>query len=152
LQERGENIMDITLAEIAAKLEKTDMWKIYFDIEENRFLEFADEYDESIEEQSEEEVLQHVFEVEDNWQRYVPLPDSYELDEHAMMKRFADLQEKEEFRKPLEESLRQTGALRCFKKALKEHSLTEAWQSFRQQEFLRLAEEWCYENEIEYQK
>ena len=143
-------MMDITLAEIAAKLEKTDMWKIYFDIEENRFLEFADEYDESIEEQSEDEVLQHVFEVEDNWQRYVPLPDSYEIDEHAMMKKFAKLQE-EGICQVLEEALRQTGALRCFRKELSQGSLTHAWQDFRRQEFLRLAEEWCRENEIEYQ-
>lgn len=140
---------DVTLTAIAGKLEKTDLWKIYFDIEDGCFVEFSEEYDENQKEESEEEVLQRVFEVEDNWQRYVPLPSAYDLDEHAMMHRFALKQEE---KAALEAALQGSGALRHFRQKTKELGLYEAWSKHRWQEFLSAAEEWCLENGISYRK
>ena len=140
---------DMTLTMIAGKLEKTDIWKIYFDIETGSFVEFSEEYDENAEEESEEAVLKRVFEVEDNWQRYIPLPSAYDLDEHAMMRRFALEQEEKE---SLEAALRGSGALRHFRQKTKELGLYETWLEHRWQEFLAAAEEWCLENGISYRK
>lgn len=144
-------MQEVTLPAIADKLEKIDLWKIYFDLETGTFVEFSEEYDAASQEQTEEEILQHVFEVEDNWQRYVPLPSTYDVDEHAMMARFAGQQAQGDTKQMLQESLQKPGALRHFARKLREIGLAESWQAHRRQELLRIAADWCLENGIDCQ-
>ena len=97
---------EVSLAAIAAKLEKIDLWQIYFDTQAGAFVEFLEEYDEEASpEMTEEQILQYAFEVEDNWERYVPLPNAYDIDEHSIMKNFALQQEDLAIKEKLLEAL-----------------------------------------------
>jgi Uncharacterised protein family (UPF0158). len=143
-------MQEITLSAIADKLEKIDLWKIYFDTQTGAFVEFSEEYDAASQEQTEEEILQQVFEVEDNWQRYVPLPSAYDVDEHAIMRKFAE-QQAEALRQSLQETLQGSGAIRHFARKVRELALTESWQAYYRQELLQIAADWCLENGIDCQ-
>lgn len=142
----------VVLADIADKLEKIDLWKIYFDTETGGFIEFSEDYDAASQEVSEEEILRHVFEVEDNWGRYVALPSSYDVDEHAIMKSFAAAQTDESDRRVLQEALAGSGSLRHFCRTVRELMQEAAWGSYRRQAFFRIAEDWCIDNDIPYRQ
>ena len=144
---------EVSLAAIAAKLEKIDLWQIYFDTQAGAFVEFLEEYDEEASpEMTEEQILQYAFEVEDNWERYVPLPNAYDIDEHSIMKTFAVQQEKPEIKEKLLEALNGSAALRHFRQQIKELGLETAWLEQRQQGFLQIARQWCLENGILYEE
>ena len=142
---------EVSLAAIAAKLEKIDLWQIYFDTQAGAFVEFLEEYDEEASpEMTEEQILQYAFEVEDNWERYVPLPNAYDIDQHSIMKNFALQQEDLAIKEKLLEALNGSAALRHFRQQIKELGLETAWLEQRQQGFLQIARQWCLENGILY--
>lgn len=144
---------EVSLAAIAAKLEKIDLWQIYFDTQAGAFVEFLEEYDEEASpEMTEEQILQYAFEVEDNWERYVPLPNAYDIDEHSIMKTFAVQQEKPEIKEKLLEALNGSASLRHFRRQIKEFGLETLWLEQRQQGFLQIARQWCLENGILYEE
>ena len=144
---------EVSLAAIAAKLEKIDLWQIYFDTQTGDFVEFPEEYDEEAStEMTEEQILQYAFEVEDNWERYVPLPNAYDIDEHSIMKNFALQQEDLAIKEKLLEALNGSAALRHFRQQIKELGLETAWLEQRQQGFLQIARQWCLENGILYEE
>ena len=142
---------EVSLAAIAAKLEKIDLWQIYFDTQAGAFVEFLEEYDEEASpEMTEEQILQYAFEVEDNWERYVALPNAYDIDEHSIMKTFAVQQEKPEIKEKLLEALNGSASLRHFRRQIKEFGLETLWLEQRQKEFLEIARQWCLENGLLY--
>ncbi len=144
---------EVSLAAIAAKLEKIDLWQIYFDTQAGAFVEFLEEYDEEASpEMTEEQILQYAFEVEDNWERYVPLPNAYDIDEHSIMKNFALQQEDLAIKEKLLEALKGSASLRHFRQQIKELGLETAWLEQRQQGFLQIARQWCLENGILYEE
>ena len=144
---------EVSLAAIAVKLEKIDLWQIYFDTQAGAFVEFLEEYDEEASpEMTEEQILQYAFEVEDNWERYVPLPNAYDIDEHSIMKNFALQQEDLAIKEKLLEALNGSAALRHFRQQIKELGLETAWLEQRQQGFLQIARQWCLENGILYEE
>ena len=144
---------EVSLAAIAAKLEKIDLWQIYFDTQAGAFVEFLEEYDEEASpEMTEEQILQYAFEVEDNWERYVPLPNAYDIDEHSIMKNFALQQEDLAIKEKLLEALNGSAALLHFRQQIKELGLETAWLEQRQQGFLQIARQWCLENGILYEE
>ena len=144
---------EVSLAAIAAKLEKIDLWQIYFDTQAGAFVEFLEEYDEEASpEMTEEQILQYAFEVEDNWERYVALPNAYDIDEHSIMKNFAMQQEDLAIKEKLLEALKGSASLRHFRQQIKELGLETAWLEQRQQGFLQIARQWCLENGILYEE
>ncbi len=144
---------EVSLAAIAAKLEKIDLWQIYFDTQTGDFVEFPEEYDEEAStEMTEEQILQYAFEVEDNWERYVALPNAYDIDEHSIMKTFAVQQEDPAIKEKLLEALKGSASLRHFRRQIKEFGLESLWLEQRQKGFLQIARQWCLENGILYEE
>ena len=74
--------MEISLQELAAALEKTDVLQGYADTRDGRIILMGeDESDARTEAASrEEERMERLLSIEEDWQRYVPLPDIYNAD------------------------------------------------------------------------
>ena len=72
--------MNIKLEDLVNALERSDELQSCVDIENGRVLSMGDGFAENPagREQSEEERLAEVFSVEDDWQRYIVLPDIYD--------------------------------------------------------------------------
>ncbi len=146
--------MKVKLGELAIALEKSDVVQGYVDIEEGKVLLYGEELSDSLEhrEETEEERLEHVFSIEDHWQRYVALPNVYETDERAIMLAFADSLQDQEKKAQLLEVLQGAGAVGRFGRHLKKLLLTQIWQEYLHQYFLAAARDWCEENHVEYEE
>jgi hypothetical protein len=82
--------------------------------------------------------------------RILELPDRVHIDEWRMMQDFA-LEDKQcKCRQELEAAVHGTGAFRRFKDAIGRLGLEEAWFSYREAEYQRVAREWLEENGITY--
>jgi len=149
-------VVKVYVEDIVDKLEKIDMWKIYLNIKTGSFVEFQDDYneDEDIfanDTYIEEDALENVFAIEDNWEEYVPLPSPYDMDEHTIMKAFTEQLDDAESRLDLLGALSGNGALQRFKNTVGDFGLREAWQNYRNNALRQIAEIWCEENRIPYQ-
>ena len=84
--------MEISLQELAAALEKTDVLQGYADTRDGRIILMGeDESDARTEAASrEEERMERLLSIEEDWQRYVPLPDIYDAEIRSIMQTFAE--------------------------------------------------------------
>lgn len=73
------------------------------------------------------------------------LPEQREINEYRMMEDFADEHDSAE----LFEAIDGRGAFRRFKSAIRRLGLLEEWYRFREEQYKRLALEWCEECGIE---
>ncbi len=87
--------------------------------------------------------------VNDNDDRYIPLPGSDDIHEWAIMNRFA-LNANSNLTDRLTRALKGGGAFRRFRETLDRHGLTDQWYSFRKAALREIAIAWCEENNIEY--
>ena len=144
--------MEISLQELAAALEKTDVLQGYADTRDGRIILMGeDESDARTEAASrEEERMERLLSIED-WQRYVPLPDIYNAEIRSIMQTFAE-KAPQEARAALEETLRGTSARLRFRRAVQSLSLATAWQAHLSSSLLALARDWCEENAIAYRE
>jgi len=149
-------VVKVYVEDIVGKLEKIDMWKIYLNIKNGSFVEFQDDYNgaEDIfaeDTHIEEDALENVFAIEDNWEEYVPLPSPYDMDEHTIMKSFTEQLDDPDSRLDLLTALAGNGALQRFKNTVRDFGLMEEWQNYRKHALRQIAEIWCEENQIPYQ-
>jgi hypothetical protein len=82
--------------------------------------------------------------------RFLPLPDSFDVHEWDMMRRFAQSVPNSADGDELSYSLHGSGAFRHFKATVERLGLREAWFAFRQAEFEQLARDWLDERGIAY--
>lgn len=85
--------------------------------------------------------------MEDESGRYARLPDSFELNEWAIMRDFClplPPQVGEEFLT----AIHGRGAFRAFRNALFRHDLEDKWYDFKRARFAEIAREWCEDNDI----
>ena len=145
--------MEISLQELAAALEKTDVLQGYADTRDGRIILMGeDESDARTEAASrEEERMERLLSIEEDWQRYVPLPDIYNAEIRSIMQTFAE-KAPQEARAALEETLRGTSARLRFRRAVQSLSLATAWQAHLSSRLLALARDWCEENAIAYRE
>ena len=145
--------MEISLQELAAALEKTDVLQGYADTRDGRIILMGeDESDARTEAASrEEERMERLLSIEEDWQRYVPLPDIYNAEIRSIMQTFAE-KAPQEARAALEETLRGTSARLRFRRAVQRLSLAAAWQAHLSSSLFALARDWCEENAIAYRE
>ena len=136
--------MKVNLQELAHALSQSDMHQGYIDIASGKVIIMQDDL-------GEEELLNHVFDIEDDWEHYIPLPNSVDSEEHNLMESFANAQ-KEEVKARLLEALQQTGAQLKFRQQIKRLLLKAAWDSFKQEYFVSVARDYCEENALEYEE
>ncbi|SFA73267.1 UPF0158 family protein [Selenomonas ruminantium] len=136
--------MKVNLQELAKALAQSDMHQGYIDIESGRVILMQDDL-------GEEEALNHVFEIEDDWEHYIPLPNAVDSEEHNLMESFAAAQ-REDVKERLQEILQKSGAQIKFCQQIKHLLLKPAWEKFQQEYFLNVARDYCEENDLEYEE
>ena len=136
--------MKVNLQELAKALAQSDMHQGYIDIESGRVILMQDDL-------GEEEALNHVFEIEDDWEHYIPLPNAVDSEEHNLMESFAAVQ-REDVKERLQEILQKSGAQIKFRQQIKHLLLKPAWEKFQQEYFLNVARDYCEENDLEYEE
>lgn len=78
----------------------------------------------------------------------IRLPDTYDINEYAMMEEFIWSLEDPEVQNRLNAAIRGRGAFRYFKAEAECLGLLENWYAFRDATYERIAKEWCQEHEI----
>ena len=128
--------MEISLQELSAALEKTDILQGYVDTREGRILMIEEDVAASLDKaaQREEAHMESVLAIEEDWQRYVPLPDLYDM----------------EIRPALEGAVCASSARRRFFHTVRSLSLEKVWREYLSMRLLVLAREWCEENDVAY--
>ena len=143
--------MEISLQELSAALEKTDILQGYVDTREGRILMIEEDVAASLDKavQREEAHMESVLAIEEDWQRYVPLPNLYDMEIRSIMQGFAE-KAPAETRLALEGALCASAARRRFFHTVRSLSLEKVWREYLSMRFLVLAREWCEENDVAY--
>jgi len=143
--------LEISLQELSAALEKTDILQGYVDTREGRILMIEEDVAASLDKaaQREEAHMESVLAIEEDWQRYVPLPNLYDMEIRSIMQGFAE-KAPAETRLALEGALCASAARRCFFHTVRSLSLEKVWREYLSMRLLVLAREWCEENDVAY--
>lgn len=85
-------------------------------------------------------------------ERYLALPDKFDVHEWAIMDRFSETLKDTRLRNDFHDGIRGAGAFRLFKRLLTEYKLWDAWNRFKQVELRQMAIQWCQENGITFRR
>ena len=134
----------INLDIIVEALEMTDNeTEFFFDREKNDTVmlsPYSDDYS---------QISDMIDEDEDD--RFIRLPTQREINEYGMMEEFVSNVRNDSQRAALEIAISGRGAFRRFKDTIIRLGLEKKWYAFRDKEYLRVAREWCEENDVEYE-
>ena len=136
--------MEINLHELARALEQSDVRQGYVDLEKGEVILLRDDMDEA-------EAEAHVFEIEEDWEHYLPLPNLLDEREREFMLSFAE-NAREGVRERLQEALQGAGASNRFRHQVKHLLLQKAWEEHFRQSMLEAAREFCQENDLAYKE
>ena len=134
----------INLDIIVEALEMTDNeTEFFFDREKNDTVmlsQYSDDY---------QQVSDMIDEDEDD--RFIRLPTQREINEYGMMEEFVSSVQNDSQKAALENAISGRGAFRRFKDTVIRFGIEKNWYAFRDKEYLRVAREWCEENDVEYE-
>lgn len=82
--------------------------------------------------------------------KYIPLPDKYEINEYNIMERFCLSITDGKISDELYHSLKGSGAFRIFKDNIYRYGIETDWYKYRDQALKEIAIDWCRENGIEF--
>lgn len=136
--------MKVKLEDLAAAMRESDVRQIYVDIAQGKVI-LLDE------DMGEEEALNHVFDIEDDWEHYIPVPNVIDDDLPAIMQGFAETCKREETKERLLEALKGPGAVARFYHQVKHLLLKKAWEDYLDERLVEIARDWCEENQLEYE-
>ena len=137
--------MKVKLNELADALAKSDVQQGYVDITRGKVIIVE-------EDMVEEEALNHVFDIEEDWDHYIPLPNLIDGEEHEAMYKFAQIQRREDIKERLLEVLSGAGAVSRFQREVRHLLLKPAWDDFLKAYFVEAARDWCEENTLQYEE
>ena len=80
--------------------------------------------------------------------RYLALPNRFEMHEWSVMERFCHEVKADDQRRKLLDAIHGAGAFRRFKDQIAYLDLWKPWNEFRRQAFGEIVTEWCEENDI----
>ena len=134
----------INLDLIVEALEMTDNeTEFFFDREKEDTVmlsEYSDDY---------RQISDMIDEDEDD--RFIRLPSQREINEYGMMEEFVGSIRNDSRRAALEIAISGRGAFRRFKDTVIRFGIEKKWYAFRDKEYLRVAREWCEENDVAYE-
>jgi len=113
----------------------------------------AAEIDEDISDQAEwyKEAIANAKEFLENQDQYLELPSKYDIDEYRIMEDFVYSIPIEEQKEEMLHLIQGKGAFSRFRQGLERFLLKDKWYKYRDSEIEKLAEEWCQENDIQYE-
>lgn len=122
---------------------------VFVAITESQFNAAQD--DQSLDEHAdwEREIIILAREVEHS-DRYVALPDKYDLNEYQIMRRFCHNVIDGDIRDELLRAIAGKGAFRMFRDAVRRHDLDEAWYAYRDGELADVARSWLRDKGISF--
>jgi hypothetical protein len=131
----------------------------YLDLKTGEVILIADEEihaverDDDISEQAEwyKEAIARAKDFLENRDQYLELPSKYDLHEYRIMENFAYSILIEEQKEEMLNLIRGKGAFSRFKQGIERFLLKEKWYKYRDSEIVKFAEEWCQENNIQYE-
>ncbi len=88
--------------------------------------------------------------VIENPDKFISLPDRFDIHEYRLMESFSRSQEDEKFSSELLDAIAGKGAFRMFKLSIRRFEIEDRWFAFREEAFSEFARQWCKENEIEF--
>lgn len=91
-------------------------------------------------EEWEQELIYSLFDIKNNPQDYIPLPNINELDEYKLMVEFCNINNKKELVKD---------NIREIRRAIEDSELINEWYKFRENKEKEIAINWCKINNIE---
>ena len=136
--------MEIDLHELAEAFLRSDVRQGYIDLAQGKVILLKDDMDEA-------EAEAHVFEIEEDWEHYLPLPNLLDEREREIMLSFA-ASAREGVRERLQEALQGAGASNRFRHQVKHLLLQKAWEEHFRQSMLEAAREFCQENDLAYKE
>ena len=136
--------MEIDLHELAEAFLHSDVRQGYIDLAQGRVILLKDDMDEA-------EAEAHVFEIEEDWEHYLSLPNMVDEQERPAMQAFAQAQ-REGVRERLLEALQGSGGANRFRHQVKRLLLQKAWDNHFRQTLLEAARDFCQENELAYKE
>jgi hypothetical protein len=92
--------------------------------------------------------IEAAIDILENWDNYLGLPTSNDINEYDIMIEFCDSLENNKIRASLYEALEGKGAFRRFKDSIIRFNIEEKWYNFKDDVIKKIAVEWCEENNI----
>ena len=117
-----------------------DLSRNYYNIETGEVV-WISEFDPSI-------TAKEAEDIEENWDKYIPLPSQYDLREYDDMEEFAKNYPNEIISQELLRAITGRGAFRRFKDRCYDFGIEKEWFSFRDKVLKEKAIRWCIENEL----
>lgn len=93
--------------------------------------------------------IEAAIEVEVNWDNYISLPSSYDINEYDIMVEFCYFLDDNKRSNELLSALKGKGAFRRFKDMVTGFNIDNKWYKFREEALMKIALEWCEENDME---
>ena len=137
--------MKVDLKELAAAFTQSDVRQGYVDTAAGKVVMMADDL-------AERDAMHYAMVMEEDWERYIPIPNIMDEDETAMMHAFAASRPREDVKERLFESLKGAGAVTRFRRQVRHLLLKPAWESVKQDYLMQAARDWCEENAVEYRE
>lgn len=134
--------MNIKLTDLAAAIARSDVVTSYIDTVSGRVLTLEAE-------EGDDTAFDHAMRIEEDFERYIPLPDIYDAEEPRAMQAFADAQPAAT-RDRLAAILAAPGAAPHFHREVRHLLLEKKWQAFLHSHLLVVAKDFCEENGIAY--
>jgi hypothetical protein len=82
--------------------------------------------------------------------RWLELPDRFEIHEWSIMEEFSGTQEDEQIRQELMDAVHGAGAFRAFRSAIRRLGVEQSWYQFREQAMERIARTWLEGHNLQY--
>ena len=137
--------MKVDLKELAAAFAQSDVRQGYVDTAAGKVIMMADDL-------AERDAMHYAMVMEEDWERYIPIPNIMDGDEAAMMRAFAESRSREAVKERLLTALQGAGAVTRFRHQVRHLLLKPAWEAFKQEYLMKAARDWCEENAVEYRE
>lgn len=121
----------------------SDEWQYFYDLKTNESI-FLSDYNEFDDEEWET--------LEEEPDRFIRLPDKYEIHEYSIMSDFVNSRKKEKERNQLERAIQGRGAFRRFKDSVNQMGIADQWYEFQENAYRDIAIRWCEDNGYEYEE
>ncbi len=97
------------------------------------------------------DIVKTIVDIEENYEDYINLPNSEDLDEYHLMETFCYTLDNKQKSGILLDTLNGRGAFRRFKDKLYDLDLQNAWYDHKENSTKELAISWCKENSIDFE-